>query len=261
MHLEPSGQRGLSLDTQSPSKRGLSFLPLGQGAEITQVICIYTHLKEPEEPPVLEGRPGPSDEASPVAPKPKLVVPSRKVGKQPAPLDERPPPPHPDSAARRRIRSKSTVSAIKGVRQHERKVLVDRILQHPDFAKLGAGSRKAVKANGEFKHSTFGAYQHGNQLGITNACDAHSEFCQLVCDLVRLDHPEYAFTSITVSCNAKMNLHRDQFNDPSTFNLMSPLKVLPEGEGDVWVEVKVGDLLGSCRVPSREVQGKQTLGL
>ena len=103
---------------------------------------------------------------------------------------------------------------------------------------------------------TFGAFQHGGVVGVTNAAMEFIEVAAKAAKLVQ-DFPGKVFTSVVLTKNAVMPLHRDIFNLKGSFNLVCPLKV---GKGSaIWQEMKFGDeFCGNFEF--REVDGKEVPG-
>ena len=113
-----------------------------------------------------------------------------------------------------------------------------------------------IRGNGEFdlvkrpqKHQedlqedagyvTVGAYQHGGIVGVTNFTKDNPTFAARAAELMAMVFPDEVFTSITVVKDARMPIHKDIYNDKSTYNLIVPLQVGPSSA--IWEELQPGD--------------------
>ena len=103
--------------------------------------------------------------------------------------------------------------------------------------------RPQLKDRGDLQEDagyvTVGAYQHGGIVGVTNFTKDNPEFAAIAAELMAMVFPDEVFTSITVVRDARMPLHRDVYNDKSTYNLIVPLQVSPDAA--VWEELQPGD--------------------
>ena len=126
---------------------------------------------------------------------------------------------------------------------------------------LSGVKRPQLLAQGEPQpqegYTTFGAFQHGGVLGITNATKENPELTRKIAQLVSLVFPEEVFTSVTVVRNARMPVHKDSYNDRNTYNLVIPLKVT--SDAGVWQELRPGDPFQGSYMPM-EVKGKEVPG-
>ena len=142
----------------------------------------------------------------------------------------------------------------------ERRKLVEEILKSEIWdAKEARAKRPQLQGNldAEQRYVTFGAFQHGGVVNVTNATIEFTEVAEKVAKVVQMDFPGEIFTSATLTKNALMPLHRDIFNLKGSFNLVSPLKV---GKGSaIWHDMKFGDeFYGNFEF--REVDGKEMPG-
>eukprot|EP00439_Symbiodinium_sp_Y106_P014523 s9297_g2.t1 len=92
---------------------------------------------------------------------------------------------------------------------------------------------------GDEGYVTLGACQHGGIVGVTNCTKDNPEFASKAAELMALVFPDEVFTSITVVKDVKMPIHRDSYNDKSTYNLIVPLQVT--ADAGVWEELQPGD--------------------
>ena len=142
----------------------------------------------------------------------------------------------------------------------ERKKLVEEILNSEVWeSKEAKAKRPQLQGNQDAGqcYVTFGAFQHGGVVGVTKAAMEFKEVAAKAAKLVQIDFPGEVFTSVVLTKNAVMPLHRDIFNFKGSFNLVSPLKV---GKGSaIWQEMKFGDeFYGNFEF--REVDGKEVPG-
>ena len=123
----------------------------------------------------------------------------------------------------------------------ERRRLVEEILKSEIWdAKEAKAKRPQLQGSPDIeqRYVTFGAFQHGGIVNVTNATIEFTEVAEKAAKLVQMDFPGEIFTSVTLTKNAVMPLHRDIFNLKGSFNLVSPLKV---GRGSaIWQEMKFG---------------------
>ena len=142
----------------------------------------------------------------------------------------------------------------------ERRRLVEEILKSEIWdAKEAKAKRPQLQGSPDIeqRYVTFGAFQHGGIVNVTNATIEFTEVAEKAAKLVQMDFPGEIFTSVTLTKNAVMPLRRDIFNLKGSFNLVSPLKV---GRGSaIWQEMKFGDeFYGNFEF--REVDGKDMPG-
>ena len=91
---------------------------------------------------------------------------------------------------------------------------------------LSRVKRPQLKDRGDLQEDagyvTVGAYQHGGIVGVTNFTKNNPEFAAKAAELMAMVFPDEVFTSITVVRDARMPLHRDVYNDKTTYNLIVP---------------------------------------
>ncbi|OLP81882.1 putative transposon protein [Symbiodinium microadriaticum] len=193
--------------------------------------------------------------------RPNLVDPGT-IGQEPEMVVEPPP--------RRRLRGKTMVDedGIKAKMLEAKTAKERRAALQKEVVKLldhdGAVSgvkRPQLLAQGEPQpqegYTTFGAFQHGGVLGITNATKENPELTRKIAQLVSLVFPEEVFTSVTVVRNARMPVHKDSYNDRNTYNLVIPLNVT--SDAGVWQVLRPGDPFQGSYMPM-EVKGKEVPG-
>ncbi|CAE7711468.1 GIP [Symbiodinium sp. CCMP2592] len=82
---------------------------------------------------------------------------------------------------------------------------------------------------------TFGAYQHGNFTGVTNATRDYPELVQYLTAFIRRHSGESdPFTSVVVARNLETGLHRDRYNVNGMRNIVISCGAYEQG--GLWVE-------------------------
>ncbi|CAE7413169.1 unnamed protein product [Symbiodinium sp. CCMP2592] len=111
---------------------------------------------------------------------------------------------------------------------------------------------------GFFEARKFGVYRHGGIVGWLDGVKEFPELTQVMTKLVVELEPEAVFTSAMVSYNAQREMHKDFNNDYQTQNYVIPV-VCPDRGGELWVELKSGDVLQGV-IAEREVSTKKMYG-
>ncbi|CAE7831413.1 RE1 [Symbiodinium sp. CCMP2592] len=111
---------------------------------------------------------------------------------------------------------------------------------------------------GFFDAKKFGVYRHGGIVGWLDGVREFPELTQVMTRLVVELEPEAVFTSVMVSYNAQREMHKDFNNDYQTQNYVIPV-VCPDRGGELWVELKSGDVLQGV-IEEREVSTKKMYG-
>ena len=79
----------------------------------------------------------------------------------------------------------------------------------------------------------LGVFQHGGVVGLSTLARDYPDLAAKVCKLIRHDHPGHTFTSIMLSRNTRLPIHRDRYNDKTASNLISPLVMPSDGSGGI----------------------------
>ena len=93
-----------------------------------------------------------------------------------------------------------------------------------------------------FTDKKFGVYRHGGTVGWMIGIREFPSLSKVLARLVSELCPEATFTSVLVSCNTPKSMHKDTNNDVYTKNYVIPI-VVPEQGGELWVELKEGDVV------------------
>ena len=155
---------------------------------------------------------------------------------------------------RRRLRGKSPVDddglkVVKAARtagkSQARRALEEEILKEIDAkGDDWTVKRPQLRAQGDLGEEegyvTYGAYQFGGIVGVTNATKEDPDFAKKIAALMSIAYPTEVFSSITVVRNTRMPLHRDIYNDRRTSNLAVPLRVTKDAA--IWEELRPGDI-------------------
>ena len=189
----------------------------------------------------------------------RRVTGKTRVTNQEEEVIEEPPQPTTRITSKRSLEG-PTLRRAAGQPSGERRKLVEEILTSGIWdAKEARAKRPQLQGNldAEQRYVTFGAFQHGGVVNVTNATIEFTEVAEKVAKLIQMDFPGEIFTSVTLTKNALMPLHRDIFNLKGSFSLVSPLKV---GKGGaIWQEMKFGvEFYGNFEF--REVDGKEVPG-
>ncbi|CAE7561459.1 GIP [Symbiodinium natans] len=104
-----------------------------------------------------------------------------------------------------------------------------------------------------------GLYRHGGVVGTTSVTNSHSWLTELMAATLLSVSPEAEFTSLWLSNTNPMSLHADHNNVEGSVNVVLPLKLPPEG-GDLWVELRAGDVLHGPVEQRVDGAGKKWLG-
>ncbi|CAE7231028.1 GIP [Symbiodinium natans] len=104
-----------------------------------------------------------------------------------------------------------------------------------------------------------GLYRHGGVVGTTSATNSHPWLTELMAATLLSASPEAEFTSLWLSNTNPMSLHADHNNVEGSVNVVFPLKLPPEG-GDLWVELRAGDVIHGSVEQRVDGTGKKWLG-
>ncbi|CAE7319100.1 GIP [Symbiodinium sp. CCMP2592] len=95
--------------------------------------------------------------------------------------------------------------------------------------------RRGLGDPGPDVYATFGAYQHGNFTGVTNATRDYPELVQYLTAFIRRHSGESdPFTSVVVARNLETGLHRDRYNVNGMRNIVIWCGAYEQG--GLWVE-------------------------
>ena len=132
---------------------------------------------------------------------------------------------------------------------------------HPKAVSLveskGPKVRHQADSQDDSVYRLLGVFQHGGVVGLTTLTRDHSDLASKVRRLIRRDHPSHTFTSITLSRNTRLPIHRDRYNDKTARNLISPLVMPADGSGGMCVELGLGDPVLSSMFEYRTVNGQR----
>ncbi|CAE7765938.1 RE2 [Symbiodinium sp. CCMP2592] len=81
---------------------------------------------------------------------------------------------------------------------------------------------------------TLGQYVRGHMCGVTNAAKHRPMFVKYLVSFVREHNPDVVFSSVYLSCNTAVGVHRDRHNDYSCNNVICALGEFTGGE--LWVQ-------------------------
>ena len=104
-----------------------------------------------------------------------------------------------------------------------------------------------------------GLYRHGGVVGTTSATNSYPWLTELMAATLLSASPEAEFTSLWLSNTNPMSLHADHNNVEGSVNVVFPLKLPPEG-GDLWVELRAGDVIYGSVEQRVDGAGKKWLG-
>ncbi|CAE7263495.1 GIP [Symbiodinium natans] len=104
-----------------------------------------------------------------------------------------------------------------------------------------------------------GLYRHGGVVGTTSATNSYPWLTELMAATLLSASPEAEFTSLWLSNMNPMSLHADHNNVEGSVNVVFPLKLPPEG-GDLWVELRAGDVIHGSVEQRVDGTGKKWLG-
>ncbi|CAE7228517.1 GIP [Symbiodinium natans] len=104
-----------------------------------------------------------------------------------------------------------------------------------------------------------GLYRHGGVVGTTSATNSYPWLTELMAATLLSASPEAEFTSLWLSNTNPMSLHADHNNVEGSVNVVFPLKLPPEG-GDLWVELRAGDVIYGSVEQRVDSAGKKWLG-
>ena len=145
-----------------------------------------------------------------------------------------------------------------------RQTMVDEILSHSKVVSLVGSKAPKVRPQADSQEDSvyrlFGVFQHGGVVGLSTLARDHPDLAAKVCKLIRHDHPGHTFTSIMLSRNTRLPIHRDRYNDKTASNLISPLVMPSDGAGGIWVELGLGDPVLSSTFEYRTVNGERLPG-
>ena len=88
----------------------------------------------------------------------------------------------------------------------------------------------------------FGAFRHGGSVGITKVTTEKKWVTEFLVKAFLELCPDAEFTSLYVSVNSPRNLHMDSNNLTGKNNYLYPV-VMPRRGGDLWVEIRDGDVV------------------
>ena len=155
-------------------------------------------------------------------------------------------------------------AAIAKVDTKARQTMVDEILGHSKVVSLVGSKAPKVRPQADSQEDSvyrlLGVFQHGGVVGLSTLARDYPDLAAKVCKLIRHDHPGHTFTSIMLSRNTRLPIHRDRYNDKTASNLISPLVMPSDGSGGIWVELGLGDPVLSSTFEYRTVNGERLPG-
>ena len=155
-------------------------------------------------------------------------------------------------------------AAIAKMDTKTRQTMVDEILGHSRVVSLVGSKAPKVRPQADSQEDSvyrlLGVFQHGGVVGLSTLARDYPDLAAKVCKLIRHDHPGHTFTSIMLSRNTRLPIHRDRYNDKTASNLISPLVMPSDGSGGIWVELGLGDPVLSSTFEYRTVNGERLPG-
>ena len=229
----------------------------GVGNGFVQTLHVRTRLVSPDPPPLQFV--GDSLEEEHSAP-PRRVRGKRSSGERPdhvvAPL---PPPaeaPHPEGFVPLFEEESARVARLS---LQDLEVFAKELIEE-DWDLDGAlwVLAEVCRAAPELQHKA-GLYRHGGRVGVLGSTADKPWLTELMIRVLSSVAPTAEYTSLWLSNSTAQPVHTDHHNLQGSTNVVLPLKLPPNG-GDLWIELKSGDLVSGSVEERVDGKGRRWLG-
>ena len=229
----------------------------GVGNGFVQTLHVRTRLVSPDPPPLQFV--GDSLEEEHSAP-PRRVRGKRSSGERPdhvvAPL---PPPaeaPHPEGFVPLFEEESARVARLS---LQDLEVFAKELIEE-DWDLDGAlwALAEVCRAAPELQHKA-GLYRHGGRVGVLGSTADKPWLTELMIRVLSSVAPTAEYTSLWLSNSTAQPVHTDHHNLQGSTNVVLPLKLPPNG-GDLWIELKSGDLVSGSVEERVDGKGRRWLG-
>ena len=117
---------------------------------------------------------------------------------------------------------------------------------------------EACRAAPELQHKA-GLYRHGGVVGVLGGTTDKPLLTELMNMVLSAVAPTAEYTSLWLSNSTAQPVHADHHNLQGSTNIVLPLKLPPNG-GDLWIELKPGDLVSGPVEERVDGKGRRWLG-
>ena len=229
----------------------------GVGNGFVQTLHLRTRLVSPDPPPLQFV--GDSLEEEHSAP-PRRVRGKRSSGERPdhvvAPLPQPAESPHPEGFV-----SPGEEESVRVARLslQDLEVFAKELIED-DWDLDGAWwvLAEVCRAAPELQHKA-GLYRHGGRVGVLGSTADKPWLTELMIRVLSAVAPTAEYTSLWLSNSTAQPVHTDHHNLQGSTNVVLPLKLPPNG-GDLWIELKSGDLVSGSVEERVDGKGRRWLG-